>query len=36
MGMSDDEANNCVRISWCHMTPDVDWQAVVERIQKMV
>ena len=36
MGMSDDEANNCVRISWCHMTPDVDWQSVVERIQKMV
>ena len=25
MGMSDDEANCCVRISWCHMTPEVDW-----------
>lgn len=36
MGMSDDEANNCVRISWCHLTPDVDWQAIVERIQKML
>lgn len=35
MGMSDDEANACVRISWCHMTPDVDWGAVVERIAAM-
>jgi len=35
MGMSDDEANQCVRISWCHMTPDVDWGAVVERIASM-
>jgi len=35
MGMSDDEANQCVRISWCHMTPDVDWSAVVERIASM-
>lgn len=32
MGMTDDEANACVRISWCHMTPDVDWEAVAERI----
>jgi cysteine desulfurase len=35
MGMSDDEANECVRISWCHMTPEVDWSAVVERIASM-
>lgn len=33
MGMSDDEANACVRISWCHMTPDLDWAAVAERIR---
>lgn len=33
MGMSDDEANECVRISWCHLTPEVDWAAVVERIR---
>ncbi|MDD5247535.1 MAG: cysteine desulfurase DndA [Rhodocyclaceae bacterium] len=32
MGMSDDEANACVRISWCHQTPDVDWNAVAARI----
>jgi len=35
MGMSDDEANSCVRISWCHLTPDVDWGAVVERISSL-
>lgn len=35
MGMSDDEANECVRISWCHMTPEVDWGAVVERVAAM-
>jgi len=33
MGMSEDEANRCVRLSWCHLTPDVDWQAVAERVQ---
>lgn len=35
MGMSDDEANSCVRISWCHMTPEVDWRAVAERVRSM-
>jgi cysteine desulfurase len=36
MGLSDDEANRCVRISWCHMTPAVDWQAVVQRIRGLL
>jgi cysteine desulfurase len=31
MGMSDDEANRCVRISWCHLTPQVDWERVAAR-----
>lgn len=35
MGMNDDEANQCVRISWCHMTPEVDWGVVTERIAAM-
>ena len=35
MGMSDDEANGCVRISWCHLTPDVDWAAVAKRIKSL-
>ena len=35
MGMSDDEANACVRISWCHLTPAVDWEAVADRIRTL-
>jgi cysteine desulfurase len=35
MGMTDDEANEAVRISWCHLTPDVDWDAVARRISKL-
>lgn len=35
MGMNDDEANTCIRISWCHLTPKVDWEAVAERIRLM-
>ena len=33
MGMDDDEANACVRISWCHLTPEVDWDGVADRIR---
>lgn len=33
MGMDEDHANACVRISWCHLTPDVDWSAIAERIK---
>jgi len=36
MGLSDEEANRCVRISWCHMTPEVDWQAVSKRIKSLL
>ena len=36
MGMSDDEANACIRISWCHMTPEVDWEAIVGRIRMLI
>jgi cysteine desulfurase len=32
MGLDDQTANECVRLSWCHLTPDVDWEAVAERI----
>lgn len=35
MGMTDDEANSCIRISWCHMTPEVDWVAVAGRISTL-
>jgi len=33
MGLSDTEANSCLRISWCHLTPDVDWDNVVDRLK---
>lgn len=36
MGMSDDEANCHVRISWCHLTPETDWGAVAERIKALM
>lgn len=32
MGFTDDEANECIRISWCHLTPEVDWEAVADRV----
>jgi cysteine desulfurase len=35
MGMSDEEANACVRISWCHLTPEVDWRAIADRIRTL-
>ena len=35
MGMSDDEANACIRISWCHLTPEIDWELVTDRIRTM-
>ncbi len=35
MGMNDDEANSCVRISWCHMTPAVNWEIVANRISTL-
>jgi hypothetical protein len=25
IGYSDDEANEAIRLSWCHLTPEVDW-----------
>ncbi len=36
MGMSDDEANGCVRLSWCHLTPAVDWDAVAGRMSGLL
>jgi cysteine desulfurase len=36
MGYPPDQANQAVRISWCHMTPDVDWTAMAARICRMI
>jgi cysteine desulfurase len=35
MGYSDDEANEAIRLSWCHLTPEVNWEAVAERIRHL-
>jgi len=35
MGFSEEEANRCVRISWCHMTPDVDWAELASTIRAL-
>lgn len=35
MGFSDREANECVRLSWSHLTPVVDWNPITERIASM-
>lgn len=32
MGMDDKNALGCVRLSWCHLTPEVDWEAIAKRI----
>jgi len=32
MGLPEQAIAGAVRLSWCHMTPDVDWQAISARI----
>jgi cysteine desulfurase len=36
MGMTDDEANECVRFSWSYLTPAVDWEAIALRIRRLL
>ena len=36
MGLPDDEIMGALRISWCHMTPKVDWQGVAQQIARMI
>ncbi|MBC8343425.1 cysteine desulfurase DndA [Desulfobacula sp.] len=36
MGLSEDQANECIRLSWCYMTPQIDWIEIAERIHKML
>lgn len=35
MGYGDDEANEAIRLSWCHLTPEVDWDGLAERIKEL-
>jgi cysteine desulfurase len=34
MGLGKDEIVGAVRFSWCHMTPDPDWQEVVGKLNR--
>ena len=36
MGLSEANIAGAIRVSWCHMTPEVDWQAVSERIASLI
>lgn len=36
MGYNDDEANEAIRLSWCHLTPEVDWDELARRVRKML
>jgi cysteine desulfurase len=36
MGYTDDEANEAVRFSWCHLTPDVDWLDLAKHIRDLM
>jgi cysteine desulfurase len=33
MGLSEERVKGSVRLSWCHLTPNVDWAAVVSAIK---
>lgn len=35
MGLPESAIAGAVRLSWCHMTPDVNWPAVAERIESL-
>lgn len=35
MGLPPEEVAGAVRMSWCHLTPDVDWKAVAGRISSL-
>ena len=35
MGYSDDEANEAVRLSWCHLTGDPPWDDIASRVQML-
>ena len=36
MGLSDERVKSSLRISWCHMTEDVDWEELVARIERII
>jgi len=35
MNLPDDAVSGALRLSWCHMTPDVDWRRIARRIASL-
>jgi cysteine desulfurase len=35
MGLQENEIAEAVRMSWCHLTPMVDWERVVEAVRSL-
>jgi cysteine desulfurase len=35
MGLPDDQIRGALRLSWCHLTADVDWDAVCSAIESI-
>jgi cysteine desulfurase len=35
MGLPSEHVNGAVRLSWCHLTPELDWGEVVRAIRKL-
>ena len=36
MGLTDEEVNGAVRISWCHLTDDVEWAQIASRVDSLM
>lgn len=36
MGLDDETIRSAVRLSWCHLTEDVDWNEVVDRVRQLL
>ena len=36
MGLPEEAVTGAIRLSWCHMTPDPDWQEVAKRISALI
>ncbi|MEI7732305.1 MAG: cysteine desulfurase DndA [Verrucomicrobiota bacterium] len=36
MGLSEDHIKGALRLSWCHLTPDVDWNSVIDHLKPLL
>jgi cysteine desulfurase len=35
MGLSDEKIQSSLRFSWCHLTPEPDWHAIIEAVHRV-